>query len=96
MCINNNNNNNNNNNSLLGYFSLRHRVQTGFGPTQPPIQRVPGRPFPRIKRPGREAGRSHTSGAEVKNAWRCTSTLPIHQHGVVVNQAQDTSLWRGI
>jgi hypothetical protein len=35
-----------------------------------------GDSFPVIKRPGREADHSPPSGAEVKNAWSCTSTSP--------------------
>jgi hypothetical protein len=37
-----------------------------MGPTQPPIQWVPGAPFLGIKRSGREADHSHSSTAEVK------------------------------
>jgi hypothetical protein len=40
-------------------FSLRHRVQTGSGPTQPPTTADGGRgSFSGVKRPGREAGHS--------------------------------------
>jgi len=45
-----------------------------LGPTQTPIQWVPGSLFLEVKRPGREADRSSPSGAEVKNAWKYTST----------------------
>jgi hypothetical protein len=56
-----------------------------LGPTQPPIQWVPG-DFPiGIKRPGREANHSPPSTAEVKNAWSYTSTPPIRLHDVVLN-----------
>jgi hypothetical protein len=44
--------------------SLRHRVQTGTGTTQSPIQWVPG-----VKRPGRETDHSPPSSTEIKNAW---------------------------
>jgi hypothetical protein len=44
------------------------------GPTQPPIQWVPGVLSLRVKRPGREADHSPPSSAEVKNAWSYTST----------------------
>jgi len=44
------------------------------GPTQPPIQRLPGAITPRVKQPGREADHSSLSSAEVKNVWSYTST----------------------
>jgi hypothetical protein len=52
--------------------------------TQPPIQWVPEALSPGVKRPGREADHSLPSNAEVKNAWRYTST-PIRLHSVVLN-----------
>jgi hypothetical protein len=48
-----------------------------LGPTQPPIQRVPG-----VKRPGRAADHSPLISAEVKKMWIYTST---RLHGVVLN-----------
>jgi hypothetical protein len=47
---------------------------TVLGPTQPPIQWVPGALSLRLKRPGREADHSPPSSAEVKNVWSYTST----------------------
>jgi hypothetical protein len=47
-----------------------------LGPIQPPIQWVPGGSFPGLKRPGREAGNSPPTSAEIKNTWIYTSTLP--------------------
>jgi hypothetical protein len=44
---------------------------------------------PWVKRPGHEADHSPLSSAEVKNAWRYTSTLPVHFHGMVLNKAMD-------
>jgi hypothetical protein len=38
-----------------------------LGPTQPPIQWVPGALSPNIKRPGREADHSPPSSVDVKN-----------------------------
>jgi hypothetical protein len=44
-----------------------------LGPTQPPVQGVPG-----VKRPKREVDHSPPSGAgDNKNDWSCTST-PLH------------------
>jgi hypothetical protein len=48
--------------------------RTVLGPTQPPIQWVPGALSLGVKRPGREADDSPPSNAEVKNAWSYTST----------------------
>jgi hypothetical protein len=45
-----------------------------LGSTQPPIQWVPRALSLGVKRPGREADYSPSSSAEVKNAFRCTST----------------------
>jgi hypothetical protein len=39
-----------------------------LGPTQAPIQRVPGALSLRVNRPGREADHSHPLNSEVKNA----------------------------
>jgi len=44
-------------------FFLRHRIQTGSGAYQPPIQWVPGNFSPGVKRPGREADHLHPSSA---------------------------------
>jgi hypothetical protein len=40
-----------------GNFSLRYCVQTGLGPTQPPIHWIPGALSLGVKRPGHEADR---------------------------------------
>jgi hypothetical protein len=44
-------------------FSLHHRVQNGSGPTQPPIQWVPGALSLGVKWPGREADHPPPSSA---------------------------------
>jgi hypothetical protein len=49
-------------------FSSILCVQTGLGPTQPPVQRVPGVLSPGVKaRPGRDADHLPPSSAEVVN-----------------------------
>jgi hypothetical protein len=53
-----------------------------LGPTQPPIQWVPGALSFGVKGSGREAGHSPPYSAEVKNAW--SSTPPVRLHGVVL------------
>jgi hypothetical protein len=57
-------------------FPLLRVVQTGSGPTQPPIQWVPGAFSPAVKRPGREADHSLATSAEVKKTLVYTSTPP--------------------
>jgi hypothetical protein len=67
----------------LGIFLSTTLSRPVLGPTQPPIQWVPGALSLGVKRPGREADHSPPSNAEVKNAWRYNSTPPIRLHGVV-------------
>jgi hypothetical protein len=55
---------------ILFYTSSR----PALGPTQSPIQWVPGALSPGVKRPGREADRSPPANAEVKKMWIYTST----------------------
>jgi hypothetical protein len=57
----------------LGFFLFAAAYGQALGPTQPPIQWVPGVLSPGIKRPGREADHSPASSVEV-NAWSYTST----------------------
>ena len=45
-----------------------------MGPTQPPIQWVPG-VFAGVKQPGRDADHSPSSDGEVKNEWSYTFSL---------------------
>jgi hypothetical protein len=63
-------------------FSTASRL--ALGPTQPPIQWILEALSPGPKRPGREGDHSRPSSAEVKNAWRYTSTSPIRVHGVLL------------
>jgi len=55
-------------------FFLATGSRPALGPTQPPIQLVPGALSVAVKRPGRETDRSPPSSAEVMNAWSYTST----------------------
>jgi hypothetical protein len=48
--------------------------RTALGPTQPPIEWVPGALSMRVKRPGREADHSSPPSAEVNNAWSYVSS----------------------
>jgi hypothetical protein len=68
-----------------GNFSLHQRVSNSLGPTQPPIQWVPGALSLGVKRPGREADHSPSSSAEVKDWVELYLHSPIHLHGVVLS-----------
>jgi hypothetical protein len=68
-----------------GNFSLHHRVQTDSGAHPASYPTVTGGSFSRGKAAGRETDHSPPSGAEVKNAWSCTSTSTIRLHGVVLS-----------
>jgi hypothetical protein len=50
----------------LGIFLFITASRTALGPTQPPIQWVPGALSLRVKRPGREADHSPPSSTEVE------------------------------
>jgi hypothetical protein len=67
------------------YFLFAIESRPALGPTQSPIQWVPGSLTPRAKQLRREAHHSLLSIAEVKNAWSYASTPTICLHGVVVN-----------
>jgi hypothetical protein len=58
----------------LGIFLFTTASRTALGPSQPPIQWVPGTLSLGVKRQGHEADHSPPSSAEVKNAWSYTST----------------------
>jgi len=64
------------------FLSSPTASKPALGPTQPPIQWVPGPISLRIKRPGNEADHSSPPSAEDRNAWSYTSTPPIRIHGV--------------
>jgi hypothetical protein len=55
-------------------FSTSSRL--AVGPTQPPLQCVPGALSPGIKWQGREADHSPPASAKVKKMWIYTSTPP--------------------
>jgi hypothetical protein len=55
-----------------------------LGPTQFPIQWVPGALYQMLKRPGREDDQSPPSSVEVKNEWNCTSITTIRLHGMAL------------
>jgi hypothetical protein len=59
-----------------GSFSPQHRVQNGFGPTQLPIQWVPGAVSLGVKWPEREADHSPPSSAESQRMRGAIPPLP--------------------
>jgi hypothetical protein len=69
----------------LGIFLLTAVSRTALGPTQPPIQWVPGTLSLGVKRPRREADYSPPCSVDVENAWSYTSTPPIRLHGMVLS-----------
>jgi hypothetical protein len=58
----------------LGIFLCTTASRAALGPTQPPVQWVPGAVSLGVKRPGRESDYSPPSRADFKNAWSYTST----------------------
>jgi hypothetical protein len=56
-----------------------------LGPTEPPIQWVPGAASPGVKQSGLEADHSPPTIADVKKTWVYTSIPLIRLHGVVLN-----------
>jgi hypothetical protein len=58
----------------LGIFPFTTMSRLALGPTQPPVQCVPGVLSLEENRPGCEADHSPPSSVEVKNAWSYTST----------------------
>jgi hypothetical protein len=69
----------------LGIFLFTTASRPALGPTQSPIQWVPGALFLGIKRQGREADHSPPSSAEVKNPWSYASIPPLRLNGVVLS-----------
>jgi hypothetical protein len=69
----------------LGIFLFTTASRTALGPTQPPIQWVPGALSLGVKRPRCEPDHSPPSSAEVKNAWSYTSNHPVRLPGVVLS-----------
>jgi hypothetical protein len=68
----------------LGIF-LVTVSRPALGPTQPPIQWLPGALSLGVKRPGREADHSFPPSVETKNAWSYSSTPPVRLYGVILS-----------
>jgi hypothetical protein len=65
----------------VGIFLFTTASRPALGPTQPPIQWVPGALYLGLKRPGSEADHLPPSSAGVKNVW---SYAPTPQYAFVV------------
>jgi hypothetical protein len=68
----------------VGNFSLHHRVQNGSGAHPASYQMGTRGSFPGDKRRGVKLTTHLHLVPRSKNAWSCTSTLPIRLHGVVL------------
>jgi hypothetical protein len=69
----------------LRIFLFTAVSRLALGPTQPPIQWVPGALSRGVKRPGREADHSPPSSAEVKESVKLYLHSPIRLHGAVLS-----------
>jgi hypothetical protein len=69
----------------MGFFLFATASRPALGPTQLPIQWVPGTLTSVVERSEHEADQSPPSSATVKNAWIDTFSPPIHLHGMVLN-----------
>jgi hypothetical protein len=76
----------------LWIFLFTTASRTALGPTQPPIQWVPGALSLGIKRPGCEADHSPPSNAEVKEWVELYLHFPIRLHGVALSKSAGTTL----
>jgi hypothetical protein len=63
---------------LVGYKNFHFFIMSrrALGPTQSPMQWLPGFISLGVKRLGREADHSRPTGTEMKNSWISTSTPP--------------------
>jgi hypothetical protein len=68
-----------------GIFLFTTASRTALGPTQPPIQWVPGALSLGVKRPVREADHSPPSSAEVKECLELYLHSPIGLNGIVLS-----------
>jgi len=69
----------------LGILLYTNVPRRALGPTQSPIQWVPGALSLWVKQSGREVDHSSPPSAEFKNDWSYTATPPVRLHGVVLS-----------
>jgi hypothetical protein len=70
---------------VMGSFLFTTASRTALGPTQPPIQWVPGALSLGVKRPECEADHSPPCSAEVNECVKLYLHSPIFLHGVVLS-----------
>jgi len=73
--------------AIMGFFLFTTTSRPAIGPTQPPIQWIPGTLTPEVgvKQQGYEADHILPTSAKVKNLLNYTSTSPVHLHGMVLS-----------
>jgi hypothetical protein len=76
----------------VGLRNFCKTPRLAVGPTQLPIQWIPGL-FPSVKRLGREVTRSPPCSAKVTNAWHHSCTAPIPLNGVGSGNFTFYSYW---
>jgi hypothetical protein len=69
----------------MGIFLFITMSRMSLGPTQPPIQWVPGALSLGVKWPGHEADHSPSSSAKVKECVELCLHSPIHLHNMVLS-----------
>jgi hypothetical protein len=69
----------------VGNFFSDTMTKPALGPTQPPLQWVPGALSLGVKRPGREADHSLLSSAEVKECVELYFHSPVRPQGMVLS-----------
>jgi hypothetical protein len=74
----------------LEIFLFTTASRTALGPTQPPIQWVPGALSLGLKRPGREVDHSLAPSAEIKECMELYLHYPIRLLGVVLRLKEGT------
>jgi len=74
-----------------GIFFFTTVSRQNLGPTEPPIQWVPGPLFLGVKGLEHEADHSLPCRADVKNAWNYTTILPLCIHRAMLNLAMNAS-----
>jgi hypothetical protein len=62
-------------------FCFDHCIETGVGPTQPPVLNISGADFPDINWPEHEADHLSPPVATVMNKWSCTSIATLLKRG---------------